>query len=419
MSAANCATSAAIWADVMFEMPGAIDTVAAYTQVPYYLSDDLFQGGIVQEEFDRVGVSARLWHNPASKGDYEPRVTYMRDHGRRDDGLVRELGAVERVDFPPGLDLKKHLFPYGMLKIEFSLPKLARLSPTTNPTMVDVELALERATVFVRGLFGEGIEPVSQWVAQRVDYTWMWDVDPYMKAYMSVLKKLRVAGMSRHPFADQGVVWKSKGRWVKFYDKSQEAGVAGQVLRFEVSNYKPAVRYIRSGWFACDGTVEALVQPEVALFVMSYVWEKLGLGRSDHYGHEELMVHRLRGQYGSSVAAAYYALMIVREYGVDAVDEGLISKNNYYQWRRKLRDDGFLTEVDASYVVHDVHLPALHLPTEAVFDSFAKDLGEPGFLGVVSGSKKIWQKLWSEFGLKKPGRINEYLCERWKAYVAS
>lgn len=395
-----------------------IDTIAAYTAASRKLPDSLFDGGVVQEQFDTVGVSARLWYNPKPKGPYEPRITYWRSHGRRDGDVARELGASQPALVPP-VGVSEASFPYGMLKVEFSVPKLIGLSPVVNPNQDDVKNAIDQVSVFVRGLFGDDVQHFSGWTVQRVDYAWMWDVEPHLKAYMSVLHKLRVAGMSRHPFeATSGVVWKAKNRWVKFYNKSLEAGVEGEVLRFEVSNYKDAVKYIANGWFGCGRTVAAMVELPVAVFVMAYQWEKLGLGRSDHYGHEELLVHRLREQYSSSVAAAYYALMLIREYGADAIRSELISRNNYYHWRRALLDDGFLTEIGRSYVVHDVYLPALHLPTSELFAAIeANYLGPSPAVGGVSDSKKIWEFLRLAIGLKS-GRLNRYLCDRWVEYAA-
>lgn len=231
------------------------DTVAAITNVERELPLALFQGGTTTEFFngDERQRAVRLWRNPEPGDDYAPRITYW-PHDEADPSLG------------------------GWLKAEFSIPKMA--APRGDDGGYDLlgtvtddarDLAFTRVDEYL-AVFGD-MPAIQCWSAQRIDYACNWNVGDLLPVYMSVFQKLRVANCTRHPFdAHEGVVWKSrstKGRWIKFYNKRTELARSEQgaamllrqydnladvpgVLRFEVSNYKDAVRYMANSWFDCS-----------------------------------------------------------------------------------------------------------------------------------------------------------------------
>lgn len=308
-----------------------IDTIACLVTPSRPLGDEGFGGGLVASDFDdSLSVKARLWLNPQTH--YAPRVTYWRAASL--DPFTGELVMTDDQG-------------NGLLKMEFSVPKLAEVAWHENVTEVDVEVALTRATEFIRRHFGDDLPDVREWRCQRVDYAWQWDVQDDLPAYMSVMHKLHVRTYERHPFdASEGVVWKSRGRWVKFYNKSKEQGYkSGTVLRFEVSNYKEAARRMASSWFACPRIVREMVRFPRAVYVMARMFDALGLRHDQEYGHEERLVYRLRDVYGvKNLPRASHALRMIHEYGHAAFsdDLALIARSTYYHWRARLLADGFL-----------------------------------------------------------------------------
>lgn len=368
---------------VMSDLPALYDTLSCYTAPKRWLDDSLFAGGTVSEQFDKRNVSARLWLNANGQDGYAPRVTYWRPHGYRDGKeigkVVKDLDAKELFIDEEG-ELRDG-FPFGLLKVEFSIPKMVEPNPLKTITQAQAIESLAKVTEFIRRIYPEA-EPLERWTVQRIDYTWMWNTSPNLRAYMAVLHNLRVGGMSRHPYeASEGVVWKAKNRWLKFYNKNLEAGILDpelEMLRFEVSNYKDRVRYMASEWFGNDRTVANLMLPHRGLWVMAYEWDKLGLGRRDHYGSEELLDHRLRKEFGDAVAPAAWALRCIRMYGTASYKEGieLMSSNNYHTWRRKLRDSGLLlTSEDGGDTANLEALPALALPFEKILQNLAQKKG--------------------------------------------
>lgn len=363
------------------EVPALYDTLACYCAPHCWLDDALFAGGTISEQFDKRTVSARLWLNANKQDTYAPRVTYWRPHGSRHG---KELGNIEkdlsqREMFIDEEGEQRDGFPFGLLKLEFSIPKMVENDPLKTITHKQALQALERVTDFVRSHVYKDAPHLLEWTTQRIDYTWMWNTSPNLRAYMAVLHNLRIGGMSRHPYeASEGIVWKAGNRWVKFYNKNKEAGIISvdiEMLRFEVSNYKDAVRYMASEWFGNDRTVANMMLPHRALWCLSYLWDKLGLGRADHYGAEELLDHRLRKEFGESVAAASWALRCVRLYGVSSYKEGieLMSSNNYHTWQRRLKEKGILlTRDDGGDVVNLEALPALALPAKIIFRNLAE-----------------------------------------------
>lgn len=417
-----------------------IDTISAFVPPTTQLPDRLFDGGNVTSDFSDVDVTARLWSNPKGEA-YLPRVTYWRGAGVR---AGRDLLAVTPLTQADT----------GLLKIEFSVPKLLDLG-SENPTEADIARALSVATDFVRERFDPDLPHLSEWGCQRIDYAWDWPVVDALPAYMSVLHKLRLKNYSRHPFdASEGVVWKARGargRWVKFYNKTLEmegkrsprmkrAARVDEVLRYEVSNYRDAVKYMAERWFGCRRSVGEMAQPGRALYMMSVIWDTLGLGRSDEYGHEELLLSRLRDAFGlSQIGTARHVLSLITDYGTAAYDESvnLVSKSAYYRWRTKLLEHGLLTVSDTQVVAA---LPALHLPTETVFAdcvTSAQNLGKPDmptenppekipgnlsqtaalrleYLLAATTSADVLRGL---LGLAPTAPESPYLIERWLAYA--
>lgn len=394
------------------------DTIACYTNPPRILPDDLFEGGMVTEMFNDARVSARLWRNPKPDESYSPRVTYWRPVGKRDTEQRVLRAAVDEQDIPEGYEV-------GVLKLEFSIPKMLNDVAVllSNVSGAQVDQALDRVDNFVHQLFD--LPSVRDWKCGRVDYAWMWPVGPLLPAYMSVLNKLRLSTFHRHPFdATEGVVWKSKSRWVKFYNKTLELGIktSDMVLRFEVSNYRDAVRRMCRDWFKCEQVVSEVVRPGRALYVMAYAWEKLGLGVSDSYGYDEYELLRLRDYFGDRVSTAYYVLHMMRDYGADAYKEPLnvVSKSMYYSYRRELMSAGFITVVDEDVRVVRQALPALHLPTENVYSELkltAQNLADFAPPDDIYTLENFWQILAVKLGLMNV-TPSKYLFDRWTQYVA-
>lgn len=353
-----------------------IDTIAALIAPAHPLPESLFSGGSIITDFGDSDVQARLWLNPADGEAYHPRVTYWRDLGSR-----TGTGLTDFVSTPHLNADGEVMTDHGLLKIEFSVPKYLGLEYDANPTEEEVATALQKATDFVHHTFGDYLPHVSSWICQRVDYTHNWHVDTYLAAYMSVLDKLRFKNYSRHPFeAMGGVVWKSKstkGRWVKFYNKTREQGIKStdEVLRFEVSNFSNTVKYIAKAWFGNERYVGEMVKFPRALYVMCRVWDELGLGKGDEYGHREMLDVRLRNAFSlRDMPRASYALQMIERYGVRAYSEDAkyMSKTSYYRWRKLLSQAGLLTSINDNDSVVLKALEALHLPVQPVFDIMNK-----------------------------------------------
>jgi len=333
------------------------DTIAAMTEV-HDLDISKFQGGSVMEDFGSGRSSARLWHNGTDDGSYHPRITYWPDGSR--------------------------------LKVEASLPKLCG---QTVITPLDVELALDKLDALLATLFG-GLPSVDTWTCQRVDYTWSWEVTPHAAAYLSVWQNVQVTGLSRQDYGADGVVWKQGNRWIKVYDKSRESGGLGGTLRFEVSNYKSAVKYMAKRWFGCERTVHEMLQPGRALYVLAREGERVGLF-SDISTHDGVLMARLRECYGRSVSSAYYVLALLRAYGDNAHKADLIARSTLSGWKSRLRDDGFLNVVADEYEVREQGLQPLHLNLD---------------VAGVRGYCESWDEMSAHLGVI--GRESRYLMQR-------
>lgn len=383
------------------------DTVACFIEPPAPLSDALFQGGVVTERFGTSQAVVRLFLNPAKDDEYAPRVTYWRS-------LVREVDA---YTMGTAEDMPQQCGENGLLKFEFSVAKLAGVT-LENVTEADKERALDKADVFAER-FG-ALPSVRLWRVQRVDFAWMWRVGSLLAVYMTVLARLQISSWSRHPYdAAEGVVWKSestKGRWVKFYNKTKELGLAtgvDDVLRFEVSNYKDAVRYMADSWYGCERIVGEMLQPGRALYCMSVQWDRLGLGNADSYGREEMEMLRLRDVFDKRWMQASKILELIRAYGSQVYQAplNLMSRDMYFRYKRELDEEGFLPAFESQD--RRAALPALHLPVDEIedFDVLAESWK------TVAGEGKSEQKNFWENSVKPAlglsgGRPSNYILGR-------
>jgi len=368
------------------------DTVVATLDWEHPIDEGVMQGGRVVRDLHGLGM-VRMWYNQS--GDW-PRVTYFRP---------------ER-----GLDGAR-------LRVEFSIPRLAKCGLYHNPTEADKEAALDVATVFLRERLSADLPDIRMWRAARVDYAYNWTVGADMLAYLTMLQKLTLGSLVRTAFADAGVVWKGKRkgtRWVKFYDKSKELGdgSAAAVLRFEVSNFRKSLPYMCQRWFCCEQTVGELVRPGRALYCMAVIWAKLGLDRATAYDvDDDLLLVRMHKTFGRAAAGAYHALQCIRLYGAAAHRvHGVMSSNTYYRWKRELTKHNYTALMDAQY---EGLLP-LELPVLEVFNTLnvklpltAQNLDAGDVLSPNDAQKNLWEKL----GLAGAAP-SKYLMARLGAYEA-
>lgn len=359
------------------------DTVAAFCEVRD-LPDELFKGGSVVEDFETGRSHARLWLNPGTSSDYAPRYTYWREA--------------------------------GVLKVEASLEKLSGAIRVINGQTMDA--ALNALDGHIQQHIGR-LPSVREWTVQRIDYTWTWYVHPSVAVYIAAMKHHDLSGMSKQDFGATGVVWKQGNRWVKLYDKSVESSIPGEWLRLEVSNYKTAVQYMCAKWFDCERTVDELLHPGRALYVLSMYLQRLGLshGVTGDIG----LMWKLRDTYGSSASSAFYALTLLRLYGSSAHKTGLTSYSTLTQWKKRLLADGFVLRMDGEYVETDQHeLAALHLPVQAVFQKLIGENLEMVKIPAPSGSKKNFGEFWGvisdALGVPR-GPGSAYLAERFGHWV--
>lgn len=335
------------------------DTVVA--SIPFDLDDEeIFTHQSVVDDV------IRMWRNPLA-GVYEPRLTYWR--------LAAGGGG-------------------GRLRVEFSIPKMLGLPPLSNP---DQAATLKALSLVDRWLWymTPHLPNISEWQAQRIDYAWNFEASADVPQYITMLQGLWLGGMSRHPHPDaEGVVWKSKQanhRWVKFYNKSREAGSNGTpVLRFEVSNYRRSLAYMCEKWLGCGRTVGELLQPGRALYVMARMWSRLGLFSSTYHADGALLF-KLHELFGNAAAGAYYALSCITRYGADTHKlHHLMGDNAYYTWKRRLNEHDLL-------VHSDVYLPPLSLPVVSIlkelFETRAQDL-KKFFPSQLNTSPKNLPKNW-------------------------
>lgn len=297
----------------------------------------------------------RMWRNPRA-GVYEPRLTYWLS---------------------------------GRLRIEFSIPKMADLDPLCNPSADDVKVSLVQVESFLYDTFEVDygkLPHIKDWQSQRIDYAWNFEPSADASQYILMLQGLWLGNMSRHPHPDsEGVVWKARQtnyRWVKFYNKTREAGSKGTpVLRFEVSNYRRALAYMCEKWLGCGRSVGDLLHSGRGLYVMARMWDKLGLFGAS-WGSDAGLVLRLHHLFGKGAAGAMYALMCIHSYGTEAYKtHHLLSDNSYYMWKRRLSEHGLLSSSDVS-------LAPLSVPAVYVLKELQEQAGQN--LGVGSSAVNMW-----------------------------
>lgn len=339
-----------------------IDTIAAMRKVPD-LPSTLFPGRAESEDMDTRRKSVRWYRND----DDKPRVTYYPQSG----WLRVEWSA--------------HQHRYG--DVDEYLARGLSLSAADRLSVVG-------------------------WRCQRVDYCVDLSVGVIGVApYLAALAALRAGAMQRQAHPD-GVVWKAASRWVKFYDGKRHA--QENVLRFEVSNYKQAVRYMAENWFGCERTVGEMVKPGRALYVLGRYWQMLGL--HDGFAQQESEVARLRSVFGQrSLAGAIHALHCIRSYGVESYKSLLLmSKSSYYRWSSALRDEGFLAASDSQ-------LSALSLPCDSVFALGAQNLKDAPAPPIrtplpKTAKKNVWKMVAANLGVKPEAPRVKYLEGQYRAW---
>lgn len=368
------------------------DTVVASVSISHPLDESQFKSGVTSAPLGGVPL-IRMWLNPDD--GYAPRVTYWRKEGATD----------------------------GRLRVEFSIPKMAGINLLSNPTEQQKETALDAVDAFMSRLSPD-LLGVRAWTVQRVDYAWNFPPSDELPAYLSTLSKLWCGNMTRHPYPNEGVMWKGRKpstRWVKLYDKTRELGFtsAGEgVLRFEVSNYRRVLPYMCAKWFGSDRSVASVLLPGRALYTMAVMWERLGL--SAGFKHDaDLLLMDMRRRFGRGAASAFYAYTCIQRYGTASVHTyRLLSHNSYYTWRRTLAQHGYLTADDT----HHHTLETLHLPAHPVYNIIneskpnnPQNLRLPEMHPAISSKKISWVSLADFLGLiaRQP---STYLLERWATY---
>jgi len=330
------------------------DTLVAYTYVRH-LDASLFDGGAVYEDFGSGRQSGRYWINSDDQQDYQPQFTY----------------------FPTQC----------LLRVQVSLEKLINAYRIIHTKTVDD--ALNALDAVIAETFSLNLPSVREWHCTRIDYAWTWLVHPDVATYIAAVKDVHLARMNRADFDTSGVVWKNASRWVKIYDKSKEAALDGQWLRFEVSNYKNAVKYMCEHWFDCENTVDELLRPGRALYVLARYLELVGLHKDAIDMRVPEMV-RLRDVFGRGAAAAYWHLCIIREHGRNANNTSLTSSASMSAWSKKLRDAGFIIDVDDKQAPL-THLKGLRLPTEDVTKIISQNVGTQNGVSEDYGLEKFWK----------------------------
>lgn len=343
-----------------------IDTIACMIQLhDVVLSEGLFEGAHIVDDFGTQHVNVRLYRNP-SDGQYEPRVTYWSTT--------------------------------GWLKVEFSVRKM--LKQDINPSTAGVLIALDMVNNFVRRHFGV-VVPVWEWKLQRIDYTWDFSVDN-PDVYLHYLKNLRMSRFTSHPQKD-GMLWKSGMRWVKFYRKDE------RTLRYEVSNYRNAIRDMAKRWFECERVVDPFVHAGRGLYVLAYFWDRLGL--FDMRVSDVSQIVRLRACFGERVAWAYYVLKCLSEFGVDSYKRlDLMSSSQFYRYKNELREFGFVYFDDEDHViVSDQSLPMLLLPIDDVLHDLSENLKASTTAGSLPLSKNFSEILGVSGSTKIPDKLRLHL----------
>lgn len=247
----------------------------------------------------------------------------------------------------PAITYYPHTYAGKRLRVEVSLPKFLG-KPLAILGQADVDLALNKLDVFLEAR-ELSIQPIREWKAARIDYVYGWDTGSKTSAYIAALHQVQIGNYDRTPY-DYGIVWKAgKGyRWIKFYNKAEEQGLARRlgVLRFELSTYRNAVRYLAQKRYKVAQTVENLTRKELIWKELRHWIKKIGLMEAG-FGARQTLERDLADTYGArGAAAASWFLDCYSKYGRMAYQHpyNLITKSTYYVWLRKLKVDGFLAQ---------------------------------------------------------------------------
>lgn len=216
---------------------------------------------------------------------------------------------------------------------EISLPKL---SQGHNITPVDPASAIIRLDEWLGERFD--LPSVGDWTATRVDYFASWKVDELMPDYLAALSTLELPRYERIS-RDNSVVWKAKTRHITWYDKFRESGQpesAGH-LRFEVSNRKSALQYMRKE-YGC-ALVSEWIGISMSHEVVAHFLTRLGVG--DLVAHQS-DIGTLKQIFPRSWAQAKTYLELIEARGRNLIDDGTMSKTTFYRYRKALSEAGLL-----------------------------------------------------------------------------
>jgi len=306
---------------------------------------------------------------------------------------VREKWMLKRLrggDYLPHVEyMRKASDPRtGRINIEFSLPKMAGMDLLDNMTTSLARQVCADVSDYVSDLLDIDVD-IMDFKVNRIDYAWNFDMhsDLHTVKYIKVFKGLRIPRMSTTHYGMDGVTWLNRTRFraIKFYNKSREQKRHDRhVLRFEVSNYSPAIRYMSDTWFDGDDTLESYLRYKVALYLLLYAWyDKLGINDHLFIGKDDLY-NEMYDQYGRSAGTAHRVHTLYHEYGTEAYKMGLIPKVTYYKWTRLLKLSGLLQRSSVSMtpisipidinVAQNLEIPE-HLRTEGVMKILRENLG--------------------------------------------
>lgn len=237
--------------------------------------------------------------------------------------------------------LKLRRSDVDFLSLEFSIPTVLGCV-YDNPDVSDISRVLAVLDTHL-ARFGD-IPPIAGWTVTRIDYAVnliVHDADEYV----ILLHGLECGTMKRDVY-EHGVMWRNKSRAVKFYNKAVQLGAGDKptVLRYEVSNHRPAVTYMCEHWFHCERSVAALTHPDCALYVLELYWQKLSLHNESVYKSVSVTQYKLKQVFASSALAAAAALQLIATHGRDAYKLELMSYQQYNSWSKKLTDAGFLPQ---------------------------------------------------------------------------
>lgn len=237
------------------------------------------------------------------------------------------------------------------LNIQFSMSAIAHdlLSIYDNLTMDDAADILSYITTLLSS-YGLDVD-IQSMIVTRIDYTWNYHVSSVAESvgYRRMFAQRTMPGMTRHDY-NNGTTFTQQSRAIKLYDKTNERNDdnAHPVLRFEVSNYNPAIHYMCTNWFHCERTIHDLVNAERALYVLSYMHKRFKLNAPESYATHNNIEHKLKSHFGTSYMSASSARRLIAEYDRDVVALGLMSEPNYYAWKRKLSRAGLLYITESS-----------------------------------------------------------------------